>query len=171
ACGSNAGDDAAADEGAATGGNGGEELTGTLAGAGASSQENAMQAWMAGFQDQHPQVDISYDPTGSGTGREMFLNGAVLYAGTDAALDPEELEAGAERCFGGEVVELPLYISPIAVAYNLPDVGAENINMTAGVIAQVFNGDITSWDDPAIADLNPDVDLPATEIVPVNRSD
>ncbi|MFH5821820.1 phosphate ABC transporter substrate-binding protein PstS [Georgenia sp. AZ-5] len=149
----------------------GSSLSGDLAGAGATSQEAAMNAWMAGFQEQNPEVNVSYDPTGSGTGREQFLNGAVLFAGSDAAMDEEELTAGAERCFGGEVIELPLYISPIAVAYNLPGVEAENVNLKPAVLADIFDGTITKWNDPAIVADNPalaDVDL---DIKPINRSD
>ncbi|MDD9205437.1 phosphate ABC transporter substrate-binding protein PstS, partial [Georgenia sp. 10Sc9-8] len=149
----------------------GTGLSGPLPGAGSSAQENAMLGWIAGFQDRHPDVLISYDPVGSGSGREMLLNGAVLFAGSDAAMSPEELEQGTQRCHGGEVIELPLYIAPIAVAYHLPELGAEHINMTPEVIAQAFTGQITSWDDPAIAELNPDLELPAAELVPVNRSD
>ena len=66
-------------------------LSGTLPGAGASSQEKAMNGWLAGFQEQHPQVQASYDPVGSGTGREQFLNGAVLFAGSDKAMSAEEV--------------------------------------------------------------------------------
>ncbi|TRW43989.1 phosphate ABC transporter substrate-binding protein PstS [Georgenia yuyongxinii] len=149
----------------------GEALSGTLPGAGASSQEKAMNGWLAGFQEANPDVQVSYDPTGSGTGREMFLNGAVLFGGTDSAFKEEELAKGAERCFGGEVVELPLYISPIAVAYNLPGVDAANLNLSPEVLAQIFNGDVTKWNDPAIAETNDGVELPDLDIVPVNRSD
>jgi phosphate transport system substrate-binding protein len=153
----------ATDEGAA--------LSGTLPGAGASSQENAMNGWLAGFTEQNPDVQASYDPVGSGTGREQFVNGATLFGGTDSKFKEEELTAGAERCYGGEVLELPLYISPIAVSYNLPDLGVENLNLQPETLAGIFNGDITKWNDPAIAEANPDVELPDTAIVPVNRSD
>ncbi|MEE6294538.1 phosphate ABC transporter substrate-binding protein PstS [Georgenia wangjunii] len=150
---------------------GGEELSGSIAGSGASSQEAAVQGWIAGFQEQNEGVSVTYDPTGSGTGREQFLNGTVLFAGSDAAMDAEELEAGTERCYGGEVIELPLYISPIAVIYNLPSVDAEHINLTPDAIAGIFNGDITTWNDPAITESNPDVELPDLPVIPVNRSD
>ncbi|WP_226909469.1 phosphate ABC transporter substrate-binding protein PstS [Georgenia ruanii] len=156
--------DASASEGAAA-------LSGTLPGAGASSQEKAMTGWLAGFQEANPDVQVSYDPTGSGTGREMFLNGAVLFGGSDSAFKPEEIESAKERCFGGEAVELPLYISPIAVAYNLPGVDAKNINLQPETLAKIFAGEITKWNDPAIAATNEGVELPATNIVPVHRSD
>ncbi|WP_345215255.1 phosphate ABC transporter substrate-binding protein PstS [Georgenia halophila] len=149
----------------------GPGLNGTLPGAGASSQELAMLAWIAGMNERHPDVLVSYDPVGSGSGREMFLNEATAFAGSDAAMEPEELERGRERCNGGSVIELPLYISPIAVAYNLPGLGSEHLNLDPETLAKIFNGDITAWDDPAIAEHNPDAELPSMDIVPVNRSD
>ncbi|CAM3345340.1 phosphate ABC transporter substrate-binding protein PstS [Occultella aeris] len=173
ACGGGDGDDTSTDgdTGGDNGGGATSDLSGSIAGSGASSQENAVGGWIAGFTEANPGVTVSYDPTGSGTGREQFLNGTVLFAGSDAAMDDEELAAGVDRCFGGEVIELPLYISPIAVIYNLPGVDAANINMTPATIAGIFAGEITNWNDPAIAESNPDVELPDLAIVPVNRSD
>jgi phosphate transport system substrate-binding protein len=173
ACGGGDGDDTSTDgdTGGDNGGGSTSDLSGSIAGSGASSQENAVGGWIAGFTEANPGVTVSYDPTGSGTGREQFLNGTVLFAGSDAAMSEEELASGVDRCYGGEVIELPLYISPIAVIYNLPGVEAENINMTPATIAGIFAGEITNWNDPAIAESNPDVELPDLAIVPVNRSD
>ncbi|MBZ2197474.1 phosphate ABC transporter substrate-binding protein PstS [Occultella gossypii] len=173
ACGGGDGDDTSTDgdTGGDNGGGATSDLSGSIAGSGASSQENAVGGWIAGFTEANPGVTVSYDPTGSGTGREQFLNGTVLFAGSDAAMSEEELASGVDRCYGGEVIELPLYVSPIAVIYNLPSVEAENINMDPATIAGVFAGEITNWNDPAIADANPDVELPDLPIVPVNRSD
>ena len=130
-----------------------------------------MGGWIAGFGDSHPDVLTSYDPIGSGGGREQFLTGATLFAGSDSALKPEEVEAATQRCFGGEPLQLPLYISPIAVIYNLPSLGAEHLQLTAETTAKIFNRDITKWNDPAIAAENAGVDLPDLDIIPVNRSD
>lgn len=146
-------------------------LSGTLAGAGASSQEKAVAGWIAGFNDLYPDVVVTYDAVGSGGGREQFLSGATQFAGSDSALKDEELASAAERCFGGEALELPLYISPIAVVYNLPDLDAEHLQLTAPTLAKIFNREITTWDDPAIAAENPDVELPSIDIIAVNRSD
>ncbi|GAA2236380.1 phosphate ABC transporter substrate-binding protein PstS [Rarobacter faecitabidus] len=146
-------------------------LSGNLAGTGASSQEKAMDGWVAGFSESAPDVVVTYDPQGSGAGREQFLASAVQFAGSDAALSGDELTAAQQRCFGGEALELPVYISPIAVIYNLPGLSAANINLDAKTIAEIFDGKITSWNDAAIADQNPGVDLPATTIIPVHRSD
>lgn len=157
--------------GGADNGTGDGDLSGSLAGAGASSQESAMEGWIAGFNDTYPNVVVSYDAVGSGGGREQFISGAVAFAGSDAALDAEELAEAQERCLAGEVLELPLYISPIAVVYNLPDLDAEHLQLSATTLARIFNGDITTWDDPAIAAENPGVTLPALAVTPVHRSD
>lgn len=144
-------------------------LSGRLAGAGSSAQESAMQAWIAGFQSAVPGVSVAYDPVGSGGGRTQFVEGGIHFGGTDAPLDEEELAAAERRCAPGAVVEVPLYVSPIAVAFNLE--GIDSLNMSAATIAAVFSGEIATWDDPRIAAENPGVDLPPTRVTPVNRSD
>jgi phosphate transport system substrate-binding protein len=144
-------------------------LSGELVGAGASSQESAMEAWRAGFQNANPDVTVSYDPVGSGGGRTSFLDGSVAFAGTDSALTEEELTDAQERCYGAGAVDLPVYVSPIAVVFNLE--GIETLNMSAATIANIFNNTITTWNDPAIAAENPGVELPAMDITPVHRSD
>lgn len=145
------------------------DLSGELVGAGASSQESAMEAWRAGFQSANPDVTVSYDPVGSGGGRTAFLDGSALFAGSDAALDEEELTSAQERCFGASAVDLPVYISPIAVIFNLD--GITELNLTPATIANIFNNTITNWNDPAIAEANPDVTLPDLQITAVHRSD
>jgi phosphate transport system substrate-binding protein len=152
----------------ATDGGAAATLSGQLNGAGASSQAAAMQAWQAGVQALNPDLTVNYDPVGSGGGREQFIAGGVDFAGSDAALDEDERASATERC-GEGFIQIPAYISPIAVAFNLP--GIDSLNMDADTIARVFNQEITTWDDPAIADLNPDVELPSTAITTVNRSD
>ena len=145
-------------------------LSGEIAGAGSSAQEAAQEAWIAGVQDANPDLTISYDPVGSGGGREQFVAGGTDYAGTDSAFADEELTGAEKNCGGaGNFVQVPGYISPIAIIYNLPDV--TDLQLTPDVIAQIFDQKITTWNDPAIADLNPDASLPDTRITPVNRSD
>jgi phosphate transport system substrate-binding protein len=145
------------------------ELSGTLVGAGASSQQAAMQGWTAGYSGVQSGVTVNYDPVGSGGGREQFIAGGTDFAGSDAALDEEELTAAQERCAGGEVFELPNYISPIAVVHNLE--GVEELNLSPEVVAGIFDQKITNWNDPAIAADNPEATLPDLPITPVNRSD
>ncbi|MDR0504332.1 MAG: phosphate ABC transporter substrate-binding protein PstS [Bifidobacteriaceae bacterium] len=146
-------------------------LSGRLAGGGASSQGAAMDAWRAGFQVTNPDVTIDYDPAGSGTGRENFASGGFAFAGTDAAFSLEDVAAGqfAACAAGSSIVELPVYISPIAIGFNLKDI--TSLNLDSATIAKIFRGEITTWDDPAIASQNEGVTLPGTAITPVHRAD
>ncbi|MPY98837.1 MAG: phosphate ABC transporter substrate-binding protein PstS [Actinophytocola sp.] len=142
-------------------------LSGTINGAGASSQEAAQQAWIAGFTSDNPDATINYDPIGSGGGREQFVAGGSDFGGTDAYLDDKELADAKKRC--GDVVEVPMYVSPVAVIFNLE--GVDQLNLEPDTIAKIFNQKITKWNDPEIKADNPDADLPDTKITPVNRSD
>jgi phosphate transport system substrate-binding protein len=167
ACGSSSSDSSSSSS-ASTGAN----LSGDIAGAGSSAQDAAQQAWIAGFQTANPDVSIAYDPVGSGGGREQFnAGGKTAYAGTDSSFADTELTAAQDRCkqSGGEFVQIPVYISPIAVIYNLPDV--TDLQLSPDTLAGIFKQEITKWNDPAIAADNPDATLPDTDITPVNRSD
>lgn len=145
-------------------------LTGTLVGAGASSQGSAQEAWIAAFQTANPGVTITYDPTGSGAGRETFIAGGSNFAGSDSYLKDEELAGTFAACAPGTLpFEVPAYISPIAVIFNLD--GVDELNLDATTIAGIFKGTITVWNDPAIVALNPDAKLPAEAITAVHRSD
>jgi phosphate transport system substrate-binding protein len=145
-------------------------LSGTLKGAGSSAQEAAMDAWRAGFQTDNGDVTVNYDPSGSGAGVEQFNAGALDFAGSDAALDPAagEVDAAKERC-GANALEVPDYVSPIAVAFNVK--GVDSLNLSAKTISAIFDGKITTWNDAAIKADNPDATLPNTKISPVHRSD
>ena len=146
-------------------------LSGQVAGAGSTAQEAAQEAWTAEFENENSGVTISYDAVGSGGGREQFISGGVAYAGSDAALEEEEGELGKalERCKPGQLVEVPAYVSPIAIVYNLE--GVEGLQLSPETLAKIFNQEITTWNDKAIAKDNPGVELPDTRITPVNRSD
>ena len=118
-----------------------------------------MDAWVAGFSGLlHSDAQVQYSPDGSGAGRTAFLAGAVDFAGSDAYLDDEELERSRKICGPDGAFDVPAYISPIAVAFNLP--GITELNLDAETIAKIFQGEIKSWDDPAIAKHNPGVNLP-----------
>ena len=145
------------------------QLSGDLVGAGSSAQQAAMQAWQAGFNSSQPGVNFSYDPVGSGGGREQFLAGGVDFAGSDSALSDDELTQAKDRCGDAGVFELPNYISAIAVVYNLD--GVSDLNLSPATIAGIFNGSITTWNDPKITADNPDAKLPSTAITPVHRGD
>lgn len=156
----------AANEGATNG----DSLSGTLNGAGSSAMGSAQEAWIAAFQTANGAVTINYDPTGSGAGRESFIAGAVNFAGSDSYLKDEELALTFAACAPGTTpFEVPVYISPIAVIFNVE--GVTDLNLDAATIAGIFKGEITKWNDAAIVALNPEANLPAANITAVHRSD
>ncbi|CAH0193060.1 MULTISPECIES: phosphate ABC transporter substrate-binding protein PstS [unclassified Microbacterium] len=145
-------------------------VSGTIEATGASSQEAAQQAWVAAFQTANPDATVNYTSTGSGTGRENFIAGSSNFIGSDRAYNADEIAAGGfGACTDDEIVEVPVYISPVAVAFNLD--GIDTLNLDGATIAGIFAGDITNWNDEAIASQNEGVELPDQAIVPVHRAD
>lgn len=164
----------AANEPSAANGGGeanGSGLSGTLVGAGSSAQQSAQEAWVAAFQTANPDVTVEYDPVGSGGGRDTFVGGGSDFAGSDRAFDDEEVAADEfGACVPGTgIIEIPAYISPIAVVFNLE--GIDSLNMDAATIAGIFSGDITKWNDEQIASQNEGVELPDLAITAVHRAD
>jgi phosphate transport system substrate-binding protein len=148
-----------------------DALRGHLIGAGASSQGSAQEAWVVGFQLQNPGVTITYDPIGSGGGRETFQSGAAMFAASDRAFRVSEIEEGRfDACVEGSGIwQIPAYLSPIAIIYNVEGVTA--LNLDADAIAGIFTGAITRWNDSAIVRQNPGERLPDLNITAVHRSD
>ncbi|HEY6637217.1 MAG TPA: phosphate ABC transporter substrate-binding protein PstS [Solirubrobacterales bacterium] len=154
------------------GGGGGGGASGNIAGAGSSAQQAAQEAWIAQFENDNSGATISYDPIGSGGGRDQFIaGGQTAFGGSDSPFDEEELPKAQQRCSGegGELVQIPNYLSAIALIYNLPEV--TDLQLSPETTAKIFKGEITKWNDPAIAADNPGASLPDTDITPVHRSD
>jgi phosphate transport system substrate-binding protein len=153
-------------------GGGGGGASGTIAGAGSSAQQAAQEAWIAQFSNDNSGATISYDPIGSGGGRDQFIaGGQTAFAGSDSPFDSDELPKATQRCQGegGDLIQIPNYLSAIAIIYNLPDV--QDLQLSPDTTAKIFRGEITKWNDPAIAADNPGASLPDTDITPVHRSD
>lgn len=145
-------------------------LSGTFNGAGASSQASAQDAWVAAFQTANPKVTINYEPSGSGAGRETFIAGGSDWAGSDSALSDDELAETFAACAAdSKAIDIPTYISPIAVIFNVE--GVDELNLDAATLAKIFKGEITKWNDSAIAALNEGTTLPDLAITAVHRSD
>ena len=146
-------------------------LSGLLLGDGASSQKAAQDVWVAAFQTLHPLATVEYNPIGSGSGREAFLAGASAFAGSDRPFTLSEIADGEFlACAPGTgIIELPAYISPIAIVFNLD--GVTDLSLAPDTIARIFTGEILRWNDPAIAEPNPGVNLPDAAITAVHRGD
>ncbi|GAB3269166.1 phosphate ABC transporter substrate-binding protein PstS [Sinomonas notoginsengisoli] len=147
----------------------GPKVTGTLTGTGSSAQASAIDAWKQGFTASNQGVTVQYSPDGSGAGRKTFISGASQFAGSDAAMKAEELKSAQAVCGPDGALDIPVYISPIAVTYNVS--GVKDLNLTADTIAKMFRGEITNWNDPAIKADNGSANLPDLKITPVHRSD
>jgi phosphate transport system substrate-binding protein len=146
------------------------QFSGTLDGAGATSQGSAQDAWVTGFQIANPDVTVNYEQSGSGAGREAFLSGGVAFAGSDSALNDEEIAGEFASCVPDTgYVEVPAYISPIAVLFKVD--GVDELNIDAATLAKIFKGEITTWDDAAIVALNEGATLPSAPITAVHRAD
>lgn len=144
--------------------------SGSLKGEGSTAQKNVMNDWIQKYQAKCSGTTIAYNATGSGAGVKQFNGGQVDFGGSDAALDPAkgEVAAANKRC-GGVAVDLPMVTIPIGVAYNLK--GVTDLTLTPDVVAKIFKGQITTWNDPAIKAINSGVNLPSTKITVFFRSD
>jgi phosphate transport system substrate-binding protein len=160
---------AAAACGGGGGGNtsgGGEQGASSLSGAGASFPDPVYQQMFQAY-NENTGVQVNYDPVGSGGGREEFINNTVDFAGSDAPMSSDEQQQA-----GGKPVHIPTVGGAVVAAYNVPGLdGGQSLNLTGEVISRIFLGEITKWNDSAIQDLNPDVQLPSADITVVHRSD
>jgi phosphate transport system substrate-binding protein len=136
---------------------------------GSTAQQNAIALFNLDWAQLCPGKQLAYNPTGSGAGREQFIARHVDFAGSDSPLSRDQIEPAAERCNGNPAWHLPVVFGPVAVAYHLD--GVKQLVINADVLAKIFSGWITDWNDPAIVTLNPGAKLPATRISPVYRSD
>ncbi len=136
-----------------------------IQGSGSSFLYPQMQNWISEFEKMNPSIKINYNPTGSGTGQNQFLQGVVDFAGSDPPL-----KSSVWSQYKGGVLQVPVILGGVAVVYNVPGV-KESLNLTGEVIAKIYKGDITYWDDTLITQLNPGVNLPHKEIIAVHRSD
>ncbi|WP_059016789.1 phosphate ABC transporter substrate-binding protein PstS [Mycobacterium sp. M26] len=136
---------------------------------GSTAQQNAIAVFNQVWGQKCPGKNLSYNPTGSGAGVTQFIAGQVDFAGSDSALSKDQPDAAAKRCGGNPAWNLPLVFGPVALAYNLP--GVDKVVVNGDVLAKIFSGAITNWNDPAIAALNAGASLPDQKITPIYRSD
>lgn len=141
----------------------------SLTAEGSTAQQNAIAEFNKVWGQVCSGKNLSYNPTGSGAGREQFIAKQVDFAGSDSALSKEQIQQAADRCGGNPAWNLPLVFGPVAMAYNID--GVDKLVVNGDVLAKIFQGQITKWNDPAIAALNSGASLPDTDIKPVYRSD
>ena len=140
-------------------------LSGTLNGSGSTFQTVFQQSAIAAFRSVDSGITVNYGSGGSGKGRTDLASGVVNYAGSDSPIPAADVPLFK----GKTVLYFPVIIGPITMAYNLS--GVSNLKLSPTVIANIFQGKITKWNDPAIASLNSGVSLPSTPITVAVRSD
>jgi phosphate transport system substrate-binding protein len=109
-------------------------------------------------------IELNYQAIGSGGGQNQILNRTVDFGASDAPMDPSKLTEG-------HLLQFPTVMGAVVVIVNLPDVKADEIKLTGDVLADIFAGNITKWNDAKIAALNPGMKLPSLAIAPVHRAD
>ena len=123
-----------------------------------------MTTWARAYEGQHPGVTVTTAGTGSGAGITAASSGTADIGASDAYLSSGDLVKAPA------LLNIPLAVSAQTVIYHVPGVTA-HLSLNGTVLAGIYSGKITTWDDPAIGKLNPGVPLPATPIVPFHRSD
>jgi phosphate transport system substrate-binding protein len=140
----------------------------SLKASGSTAQANAITRFVTAYEQACNGQTLNYTGSGSGAGRNDFLGGQTDFAGSDAALSDAEAPRAQQRC-ASPAWNLPLVFGPIAVAYNLA--GVTDLALDGPTIAKIFNDTVKTWNDPAIAGLNPGKNLPAAPIIVNFRSD
>lgn len=139
-----------------------------LKASGSTAQANAMTRFVNAFEQACPGQTLNYTANGSGAGISEFNGKQTDFGGSDSPLAPSEYAAAQQRC-GSPAWNLPVVFGPIAITYNVA--GLNSLNLDGATAAKIFNGAITTWNDPGIQALNPGVALPAEPIHVVFRND
>ena len=142
-----------------------QNATTTINGAGATFPFPLIDTWRVDYQKVQPGVNINYQSIGSGGGVKQFTEKTVDFGATDAPLTQNESQKAAGA------VHIPETIGSVVAAYNIPSVPDKGLKLSGEVLAEIFLGTITKWNDPKIQSLNTDKTLPGDDIVVVHRSD
>jgi len=134
-------------------------------GAGATFPAPIYTKWFSEYNKLHPHVRINYQPMGSGAGVRQVTARTVFFGASDGPMTPEQLLAAP-----GKILHLPTVLGAVVPVYNIPGVSQE-LKFTGPLLADIFLGKVTKWNDPALTALNPQARLPGTDIVVAHRSD
>ncbi len=136
-----------------------------LSGTGAEFPYVIYQRWFTEYNRLHPNVQVSYQPTGSQVGIQQFIAGTIDFAGSDVAMSDAEIAQ-----VSGGVVMVPMTAGSVVVGYNLPGIKT-GLKLPRAVYPEIFLGKISRWNDPKIVAANPELNLPDLPIVVTHRSD
>jgi phosphate transport system substrate-binding protein len=134
-------------------------------GAGATFPNPIYSKWFSEYNKLHPNVQINYQSLGSGAGIRQLTNQTVFFGATDGPMTADQLLAAP-----GKVLHFPTVLGAVVPVYNIPGVTTP-LKFTGALLADIFLGKVTKWNDPAITKVNPGVNLPGTDITVAHRSD
>jgi len=134
-------------------------------GAGATFPNPIYSKWFSEYNKLHPNVQINYQSLGSGAGIRQLTNQTVFFGATDGPMTADQLLAAP-----GKVLHFPTVLGAVVPIYNIPGVTTQ-LKFTGLLLADIFLGKVTKWNDPAITKVNPGVNLPGTDITVAHRSD
>src|SRR6266545_2360144 len=134
-------------------------------GAGATFPYPIYSKWFSEYNKLHPNIQINYQSQGSGAGIQQLTKQTVFFGATDGPMTNDQLLAAP-----GKILHFPTVLGAVVPVYNIPNVSAE-LKFSGPVLADIFLGKITKWNDPALAKLNDGVTLPATDITVAHRAD
>jgi phosphate transport system substrate-binding protein len=133
-------------------------------GAGSSFDNPAFMMWKEAYSKTDPEVQINYQSVGSGAGIKQLVSRTVNFGASDAPMTDEAMKNAP-----GKILHIPIVAGAVAITYNLP--GDPKLKFDADTLAGIYLGEITKWNDPKIAAINPEAKLPDTSIIVVHRSD
>ncbi len=136
-----------------------------ITGAGATFPYPIYSKWFSEYNKLHPNVEINYQSIGSGGGVRQLSSRTVFFGASDYPLTPDQLLAAPDK-----ILHFPTVLGAVVPIYNIPGVTAE-LKFTGPLLADIFLGNVTKWNDGKIASVNPGVTLPNTDITVVHRSD
>ena len=145
------------------------DATLSINGAGATFPYPMYSKWFDEYHKKNPNIAINYQSIGSGGGIKQITEGTVDFGATDGPMNDEQLKTYLDK-HGFGILHFPTVLGAVVPTYNIPGVTAE-LNFTPDALAGIFLGKITKWNDPAIADANKGVKLPAEDIVVVHRAE
>jgi len=136
-----------------------------LASAGSTFIYPILAKWSKEYRSLHPNIEISYDPVGSGHGIARALAGTVDFGASDGPLSDLQVQHAPRK-----IVHVPVVLGGVVPSYNLPGINRD-LRFTPAALAGIYLGAITKWNDPELARANPDIRLPAHEITVIFRTD
>ncbi|MCX2746526.1 substrate-binding domain-containing protein [Arthrobacter sp. MI7-26] len=145
-----------------------QDIRGALTAIGSPIQSDPISAWAGAWQKSFKATSLNYSPDGSNVGLTALATGQAYFAALDAPLTAQQQDSTKTECGPGGAFSVPTSITSVGVAFNLPSV--RSLKLSPDVLAMIFSGKLTRWNDKSIAAINPGAALPNTAIVPITAS-